>query len=103
MAGFPAKFHRLAIFVSTITPERAHKNKDERDGHKRECYSALTRIVQINSWIRGYVRFREAPPPAPLDEHARYNYDYPQNQKCRQNYVSDNSEVRIFRSLGELN
>src|SRR5216683_4384264 len=102
MTGFSTELHRLAILVSAIAPERAHKNKDERDADERECHSALMLIIQINSWIRRNFWFWPPPAPAPLDEHTSHNYKDPQNQKCRQNYVRNDSEVRIFRSPREL-
>ena len=97
MASLPAKSHRLAVFISAITPENAHEDEDKGAAEENEKLTATARIVQIQFRISRYLRARKSSAPAPLSEHAYENDEQAENEEGGEKQVSEDAKVRIVR------
>src|SRR6185503_19466794 len=95
MARLSAKLDGLRVFIGAITSESTGRNKYERESKNRDRGMALSWIVQINFRIRRDLGSWRSPSSSSLQPHSCHDHEQTKYQERRQDYVGDDTEIRI--------
>jgi hypothetical protein len=103
VACFAAKRVGLAVFVSFVTAKRACTNKHERCYQKHKESTTRARFIEVQLRISGDFRGRRFVPAPALDKSAQDYNQQAKDQNRWKDYVSKDSEIRVFLFRRDLN